>query len=134
MHLRGKYIFVVEDNITNATIMKLILQAAGAKVLHDSWCIDTPKRIKSAGHIDLILMDLMLPNGLTGYDVFDQLQKDPQLSTIPAVVVSASDASLEIRKARQKGFVGYISKPINNQTFARLIASVLDGHEVWDDE
>ncbi|MBC7871810.1 MAG: response regulator [Chitinophagaceae bacterium] len=134
MYLKGKNIFIVEDNLSNSTIMKVILQASGAKVFHDRTTIDTVARMKEAGHVDLVIMDLMLSNGLTGYDVFEKLKADPQLCTIPAIVVSASDPALEMNKARTKGFAGYIAKPINNYTFAKHIAAVLDGQQIWGDD
>lgn len=134
MYLIGKSIFIVEDNIANSTIMKVILQASGATIFLDRWTVDTIARIKEAGHIDLIIMDLMLPNGPTGYDVFEKIKIDPQLCMIPTVVVSASDPAMEMSKARQKGFAGYIAKPINNHTFARHIASVLTGKQVWNED
>lgn len=130
----GKRIFIVEDNAGNGTIMKILLQAAGATVFVDRFAINTLQRIYEADKIDIILMDLMLPHGVTGYDIYDQLQQDPQLAHIPVIIVSASDPALEMNKARAKGFRGYISKPINNLNFAKMIGAVLNGHTVWGDD
>jgi CheY-like chemotaxis protein len=132
--LIGKRIFIVEDNASNSTIMRVLLQAVGAIVYNDRFAINTVERIHEAGKIDLILMDLMLSKGQSGYDVFDEIRKDPELAKIPAIIVSASDPALEMNRARDKGFNGYISKPINNQTFARIIASVIEGQTVWGDD
>lgn len=126
-----KRIFIVEDNPSNSTIMKILLQAAGAVVYNDRFAINTLERIRDAGTIDLIIMDLMLANHVSGYDVYSLIQQDPQLAKIPVVIVSASDPALELNKARDKGFMGYITKPINNLTFAKIIATVLQGKSVW---
>jgi CheY-like chemotaxis protein len=134
MSLLGKRIFIVEDNASNSTIMKVLLHAAGAIVYNDRYAINTVARIHEAGKIDLIIMDLMLSKGQSGYDVIDEIRKDPELARIPAVVVSASDPELEMNRARDKGFQGYIPKPINNSTFAKLIASVINGQPVWGDD
>ena|SRR5688572_1853383 len=134
MELAGKHIFIVEDNSSNSTIMKIILEARGAKVYRDQWCINTIARIKEVPHIDLVIMDLMLPGGVTGYDIFDQLKADEGLQPIPVLIVSASDPSLEMNRARRKGFQGYLSKPIDPYGFARSVTAVLAGHEVWADE
>lgn len=133
-NVAGKRIFIVEDNAGNGTIMKILLQAAGATVYVDRFAINTLQRIQEADKIDIILMDLMLPNGVTGYDIYDQLQANPDFSHIPVIVVSASDPALEMNKARAKGFRGYISKPINNLSFAKMVGAVLEGHTVWGDE
>ncbi|MCU0481258.1 MAG: response regulator [Anaerolineae bacterium] len=134
MSVAGKRIFIVEDNAGNGTIMKILLQAAGAKVFVDRFAINTLQRIHEAENIDIILMDLMLPNGVTGYDIYDQLQTNPEFAHIPVVVVSASDPAIEMNKARAKGFRGYIPKPINNQHFAKMIGAILEGHTVWGEE
>ena len=134
MVLTGKCIFIIEDNVTNATIMKVILQANGAKVFIDRWGRDPLARIREVGQVDLIIMDLMLQHGVSGYEVFDVLRTDPTLAKIPVVIVSASDPALELNKARQKGFCGYISKPIDNLTFARTVASIIEGKSVWADD
>lgn len=132
--LIGKRIFIVEDNASNSTIMKILLQVAGAVVYNDRFAINTVERMREAGKIDLIIMDLMLSKGVSGYDVWDEIRKYPEFAHIPAIVVSASDPALEMNKARDKGFSGYIPKPINNQTFSRMIASVIEGHPVWGDD
>jgi CheY-like chemotaxis protein len=134
MFLTGKNIFIVDDSNISSTIMKVLLEAAGATVFIDRWATETVERMKAAGQIDLVIMDLMLPYGVTGYEVFDQLRADPDLKPVPVMIVSAADSSREMPIARQKGFVGYITKPINNYTFARNIGSVIEGKPFWDED
>jgi two-component system cell cycle response regulator DivK len=134
MLLKDKHIYIVEDDSRNRAVMLTILQQQGAKTSFDQWGQQTIERIKSHEKVDLILMDLMLPRGVTGYDVFAHLQEDVTLASIPVVVVSASDPALEMNKARKLGFSGFISKPIQYQSFAQTIAMVLEGKQVWIDE
>ena len=134
MLLSNKHIFIVEDNAANAGIMLTALQIQGATTYFDRWGTHTTMRLLQLPQIDLILMDLMLANGLSGYDVFDQIKQAPALSGIPIVIVSASDANVEMSKAREKGFAGYISKPIDFITFPKSIASILNGVAVWADD
>jgi CheY-like chemotaxis protein len=81
---------------------------------------------------DLILLDLMLPGGVTGFDIFDMLQERPAIRHIPVVAVSASDPDIAIPKAQAKGFAGYISKPINRGTFSKQLLAVLQGESIWE--
>ncbi|MCB9436222.1 MAG: response regulator [Anaerolineales bacterium] len=134
MLLTDKRIFVVEDNVAYANILMTALQMQGAQTYFDRWGTHTINRLLQLGHIDIILMDLMLANNISGYDVFDEIQAIPELSTIPVVVVSASDATLEMDKCRKKGFAGFISKPISLKTLPQTIARVLTGTPVWADE
>ncbi|MBI5929590.1 MAG: response regulator [Chloroflexi bacterium] len=134
MLLDGKHIFVVEDNIANAGVMLTSLQINGATTYLERWGTHLIPRLLGMPYLDLILMDLMLPNGVTGYDVFDQIKAESNLAHIPIVVVSASDANIEMQKARDRGFKGYISKPIQYPAFAQMIASILEGNEIWGDD
>jgi len=130
MPLTGKHIFIVEDNVGNRSIILTILQMAGAKTSFDRWGQQTVSCLQKAGDVDMILMDLMLPNGLTGYDVFDQIKAVPELADIPIVIVSASDPNVEMKKARAKGFQGFIPKPIN-YNFPTTLATILAGQQIW---
>lgn len=131
MLLMDKRIFVVEDNVAYANILMTALQMEGAQTYFDRWGTHTIERLLQLGHIDIILMDLMLANDVSGYDVFDEIQAQPDLRSIPVVVVSASDATLEMEKSRRKGFAGYISKPISLKTLPQTIIRVLTGEAVW---
>ena len=133
MLLSGRRIFVVEDDAANVAIAEYILKMQGADVFHDYWGSFTLVRLLRLLPIDIILVDLMLPRGVSGYDVFGELQKQPKLADIPVVIVSASDPVVEIWKARTLGFKGFISKPIDRNSFPKHIASIIDGNVVWID-
>ena len=132
--LKNKTVFIVEDNSKNADIMLTTLQMAGARTHFNRTGQSVPFELRTKGPVDIILMDLMLPNDLTGYDVFAEIKNDPDLAHIPVVVVSASDANVEMAKAQKAGFASYISKPINFLSLPKLIATILDGESVWADE
>lgn len=81
--------------------------------------------------IDLILLDLMFPNHISGYDIFDRIRENPTFAHIPIVAISAADPALEMSKARAKGFSGFIGKPINLLQFPQQIVQLLEGEQVW---
>ncbi|NET74009.1 MAG: response regulator [Sphaerospermopsis sp. SIO1G2] len=82
--------------------------------------------------LDLILLDLMLAHGVSGYDVYDAIKEVPALKDVPVVCVSAADPNIEIPKAKTKGFNGYIAKPIRQRTFVTQLEAILSGDQtVW---
>lgn len=133
MILDGSRIFIVEDNQGNASIMQMLLEQDGAIVIRGRWggkeTIDILVRNKP---IDIILMDLMLPNGITGYDVFDDVRSCDDMHDVPIVAVSASDPAGAIPKVRQKGFQGFIPKPVSFTEFSKQIQYVLEGNQIWN--
>lgn len=133
MRLKGKRVFLVEDNQGNAAIIQMLLEQEDARVLRGRWGgSDTLSLFQKYLPIDVILLDLMLPNGITGYDVFDLIRAQPEMQEIPIIAVSASDAATAIPKARAKGFNGYIAKPLDFMRFSDQVADILEGNKVWD--
>lgn len=132
MRLKDKRIFMIEDNLNNRAITQLLLEQQGAKTSFERWGKDTVAQVKKFMPVDLILLDLMFPNGVSGYDIFVELRHDKQLAHIPIVALSASDASVAIPKAQDLGFNGYLSKPIDFANFIGQIVKILDGERIWE--
>ena len=133
MLLSGKRIFVVEDDPSNLAIITTILRRHGASVPFETWGTGSVETLKMCLPIDLILLDLALPRGVSGYDVYDEIRSFPELADIPVVIVTAADPGIEMPVAREKGMNGFISKPLSYSTFGKSIASILNGNQVWGD-
>lgn len=130
--LSDKRIFIVEDNAQNRVIYQIILTRHGAKVDFDRWGRNTVAKMLGLPPFDLIIMDLMLPNGNTGYDIFLSIRNSEKFKDIPIVAVSAADASQSIIKAKSLGFNGFIAKPINDDLFPQQLKQIMSGQELWD--
>src|SRR5687768_15840309 len=120
----GKRIFVVEDDVCNMAVMAVTLKYEGATVIQDPWTSGTIDLLTRTLPIDLILLDLMLRNGKSGFDIFDLIKAVPELASIPVVLVTASNPEREALTARNKGFDGFIAKPINASAFPQQILPV----------
>lgn len=131
MLLQNKRIFIVEDNLGNRAIIQLILEHEGAKTAIDRWGTDAIERIKAFEPVNLILLDLMFPNGVSGFDIFNQIRANPSLNHIPVVAVSAMDPSEAIPKAQAMGFAGFLVKPIDQDTFVEYLVQIMEGEPVW---
>ncbi|GAB4521869.1 MAG: cell-cycle response regulator DivK [Anaerolineae bacterium] len=129
--LKGKRIFIVEDNIANRAIEQMILEKNGATTATERYGVHTANRLKSFMPVDMIIMDLMLPEGVSGFDVADELRQHTEFAEIPVVAVSASDPAESMPRARSSGFSGFISKPIDFELFPKQIARILDGENIW---
>jgi CheY-like chemotaxis protein len=132
MLLRNKRVFIIEDNLNNRAIVQLILEREGAYTAFERWGVHVIEQLVKFMPIDVILLDLMFPNGVTGYDVFDKIRADAQFRHIPIVAVSAADTSTAIPKTKERGFSGYISKPVDFLRLPHQILSIIKGEELWD--
>lgn len=70
---------------------------------------------------DIIFLDLNLPR-IGGNDVLQHIQGDAGLKTIPVVILSGSDSSDDIVKARDRGAVHYLVKPLNYEKLCEAVA------------
>ena len=131
MQLENRRIFLVEDNIGNQAITKTLLESHGAIVaLHRSGQ-DVIAHLDKFYPIDLIVLDLMLPDGVTGYDILSAIRNQPKFDAIPVIAMSVVDRSEAIPQAKKRGFSGFISKPINFRIFPEQIARILAGETIW---
>lgn len=131
MNLKDKRIFVIEDKPDNYAIIKLMLEPYEVVVWFDRWGRDTIERLGKFMPVDLILLDLMFPGDLTGYQLFRQIREHDEFDAIPIVAVSASDPTTAIAKTRACGFAGFIPKPLDDERFPQQIDQILNGAGIW---
>jgi two-component system chemotaxis sensor kinase CheA len=131
MQLQHKRIFLVEDNIGNLTIVKILLEAHGAVVATHRSGQDVLPHLRSFLPVDLIILDLVLPSGVTGYDIFSAIRNQSEFDGVPIVAMSFIDRSKAIPEVKKRGFSGYIGKPISFQDFPKQIGDILAGQSIW---
>lgn len=74
---------------------------------------------------DLVLLDLNLPK-MDGREVLAQIKADPQLRTIPVVVLTTSSAEADILKSYSLHANCYITKPVDLDQFVTVVKSIDD--------
>src|SRR5258708_3706399 len=130
MLFKNKRIFIVEDQATYVAIAATYLRFEGAEVEFEGCGPNVVEEMLNRLPIDLILMDLVLTPSMNGFDLFDQIRAIPKLAHIPVVAMSSADPETAIPKAKEKGFSGFISKPIS-PAINHYVAAVLNGEQIW---
>jgi len=74
---------------------------------------------------DLILLDLNLPK-MDGREFLTHVKKDPRLSTIPIIVLTTSQAEVDIVKSYELQANCYLTKPWELSEFGSLVKSLND--------
>ena len=131
--LSGKRIFIVEDNTLNRVVYQITLGVQGAYLDFDRWGKEAVDRLKRSRNWDLIILDLMLYRGISGFDIFQEIRSLPEYDQVPIIAISASEPSVARPRARELGFSGFISKPVDEATFADQIGRVIAGEQIWHD-
>ncbi|MEO8608008.1 MAG: response regulator [Chloroflexota bacterium] len=131
MLLKGKHIFIVEDNMQNRVIFQMSFIRHGAVVDFERRGRETLARLNELAEVDLIILDLMLAEGVSGFDLYDEIRALPKFAKTPIVAVSAMDPGIAIPKTLSKGFSGFIAKPIDNHLFPKQILKIIEGEPLW---
>ena len=125
-------ILVVEDNVQNFVLMTRLLAFLGVKKCEwkaSGWQV--LEFAETLPHIDLILMDIFLPEE-DGYQVLERLRAPPRFRDTLIVAVTADVSKENLERARQAGFDGFIGKPIDPDRFPNQVRSILQGEDVWE--
>ena len=73
---------------------------------------------------DLVLLDLRMPD-LSGVDVLQRIRENPQLSSIPVLVVTSRRGSDTRARCLGLGAAGYYAKPVSLRTLAASVKACL---------
>ena len=130
---RGVEILLVDDNLPDIRLTQRALK--GGK-LHKNVSIarDGVEALaflrrqdgySEAPRPDLILLDLGLPKK-SGAEVLAEIKKDPELKSIPVVVLTTSDAQKDIIETYDLHANAYIRKSVDIDEFVNTIKTIED--------
>lgn len=116
-------VLIVDDNAMNVTIAQVVLNADG---FHIESASDAQEAVQKIGAFrpELILMDIQL-GGVDGLELTRRIKADPAIRHIVIVAFTAFAMQGDEEKMRAAGCDGYISKPIDVNSFAAQIRSLL---------
>ena len=118
-------ILVVDDSPTETHIIKGIVESGGYTVItaeNGESGIEEAKRTQP----DLILMDVVMP-GLNGFQATRQLNKTPETSDIPVIMVTTKDQATDKAWAMRQGARDYVVKPVAAAELLGKIKTALEG-------
>ena len=128
---RTRWILLAEDDPKDAQLTtralseaqtpgEIVIARDGAEALEHL-------RNSERGHLDhrpcVVLLDLKMPK-LDGLEVLRQIKNDPQLRTIPVVMLTSSRQDKDVAESYQLGANAYVVKPVSFDEFRRAMKEV----------
>ncbi|MBW2038432.1 MAG: diguanylate cyclase [Deltaproteobacteria bacterium] len=123
-------ILIVDDSQDQLLLLESILKAAGhTDILLAGSPIDALNYLdmdgsKKDGGVDLILMDIVMPD-IDGIEACRLIKENDHLQDIPIIMVTAETEAVHLESAFDAGAVDYVTKPINKIELLARIRSVL---------
>jgi len=121
-------VLYIEDNTANVRLVESILTR------YEKLCVRTAEdrataiEALKAGHFDLILMDLDLPDG-NGIDLLAYLRSENLNAGAPVIALTADALTQTRQKCEEADFDAFITKPVDIPEFLRTIRRYLRSTE-----
>jgi CheY-like chemotaxis protein len=117
-------VLIVEDDPDQLALADLRLHMAGYKVRVASSVNGFLQAMLDEGAPDLLLLDVMLPDG-DGFEVLARMRRHQALGSLPIVMLTAKNEPADIGRGLVLGADGYITKPYTKNILADVIRRVL---------
>lgn len=129
------HILLVEDSLTDAILFKetfkdLAINPVVSHVTDGVKALELLRQTSATSGLndahnrpDLILLDLNLPR-MDGRELLTILKSDPELRTIPVIVLSTSSAERDVQYCYEHYVNCYLKKPVDLSSFTELARAI----------
>jgi two-component system, chemotaxis family, response regulator Rcp1 len=128
---RAARILLVEDNPADVELTRATM--AETKLANDLYVVPDGDEALAflrrqgghgdAPHVDMVILDLKLP-GKSGREVLAEIKSDPDLQTVPVVVLTTSSTDDDVTGAYRARANCYIRKPIDLEQFMHVVRQI----------
>ena len=123
--IKNLRVLVVDDNATNRLILQEILTHWG---MTPTLANNGPDALIAMHRADaqgeafqLLLLDVCMPE-MSGLDVLEKIQAQPELKSIPTILLTSAGRESDGRRSKELGAKGYIVKPVSQSDLLDAIA------------
>jgi len=119
--VRKETILVVDDEPRLVRLVREILTAVGYEVLSARDAKEALERL-AIEQPDLVLLDIMLPGGMDGYELCRRVR---EFSAVPVIMLTAKIHEVDMLQGFDVGADDYLTKPFNAKELVARVKAVL---------
>lgn len=119
-----KRILIVDDHGELRKLVRLTLQY-GDFELHEASNGERALQLVNAINPDLVLLDVMMPGGLDGYQVCEKIKESPQLQGIKVILLTARGQKADLEEGKRVKADRYMLKPFSPLELIETVDSIL---------
>lgn len=129
--LKSSKIMILDDEAYNVLVVKKFLANQGYEhILTSTDAIRAIELIRQ-NMPDLILLDIMMPE-VSGIDILTQMKRDPELATIPVIILTASSNPTVRAQALELGATDFLPMPVESGELVLRVRNVLAAKAHFD--
>ncbi len=118
-----KRALIVEDQAEIRDLIRMTLEFEDLEI-HEAdngpQALDAARRLQPA----LVLLDVMMPGGMDGYEVCEKLRADATLRRARVVMLTARARAEDRARGRQAGADAYLTKPFSPRELLDLVGKL----------
>lgn len=116
----GKKVLLVDDDMRNIYALTNMLENQKMTVIPASNGRDALEKLAKYRDVDIILMDIMMPE-MDGFEAMQQIRLIPKYKSTPILALTAKAMVGDKEKCIQCGASDYISKPVNMESLFSMM-------------
>jgi DNA-binding response OmpR family regulator len=110
--MQQRHVLVADDEPHIGRIIKMKLEQGPFRVTLAYDGQEAMDLLESQSDIDLVLLDLMMPN-LSGLDVLARIRASDKLKHLPCIILTAAGQEAQHQKAMELGATEFLTKPFS---------------------
>jgi CheY-like chemotaxis protein len=119
-NLEGRKVLIADDDMRNVFALVGMLETQKMEVVTASNGKEAIEALEQHNDIDIILMDIMMPE-MDGYEAMRSIRAKPPFKKLPIIALTAKAMSNDRELCIEAGASDYMSKPVNPQKLLSLI-------------
>jgi two-component system chemotaxis response regulator CheY len=117
---------VVDDSPVTRKMVRRALGLCGLEVAEVIEAADGAEALEKLGqhHVDLVLADINMPV-MNGIELVERMSRDPELCTVPVVIVATPMSQDRVEFVLDKGARAYLAKPFRPEALRDVVVQIL---------
>ena len=120
-------VLLVDDSVSIRKFVGQMLEKAGFDVLTAVDGHDAIQQLTDQP-VDVVITDLEMPR-VNGYALIEDMRRRSTTREVPVIVLTTRAGAKHVGLAQRLGVRHYVTKPVDEQSFIRLVASVTNAPE-----
>lgn len=124
IHSQRKKILIADDSSLDRMIISHIFEKE-MDIIEASDATDALRRMRIHGaSLSLVILDYIMPD-MSAFEVLDVINRDPEFSQVPVIIVSADSKQENIMSAIEHGAADFLTKPLDAKLITLKVNSAI---------